>query len=369
MGFVVQKNIFLNFKTGQFENALFTSQWLGNRGTKGALCLLLMGNLLLPETVQADPLSADSILITKHANKAADYYEKGDFAMAKDEYRAVIGFEPNAVEPYEGLLSCAEKTDDWGSAAFAAEKISSLSPARKPLYEYDYGNALFHLNRYDEAVPHLKSALATINLPQPVFKPLRSSPQNASGGGGVPATDSLPGAPTLPPLNNSKFQPGASSKIQELERLAEGNLVTSETTVDYSKLENFENAIRSEFICIAEYQGYDKSDDIRFNAPVASHWRIDKILKGPPLNRALPVRYDFHTLSERQPPAGWTFNESRMPVKGSKWILFIEFAYPEGAKKLFTTYDGSYGRQQATEKNLDQLDSLLESHQMKIQGL
>jgi len=308
---------------------------------------------------QAQDLPTNSVTINKHINKAAEYYEKGDFARAKEEFRAVISYTTRSIEPYEGLLHCSEKTKDWPQVSFAAEKIAALCPERKNFYEYDFGTALFNMNRYDEAVPHLQRALVSADISVPEFKPVKVSTALNEA--------------TNPNILTGEFtQSTRLSDNPSTARLvlADSNhVVTSESSVDFLRLENFENAIRSEFICIAEYQGYDKSDDIRFNSAVATHWQIKKILKGPPLNKSLPLRYDFHTPNVKHAPVGWHFDESLLPKKGSQWILFIEYAYPEGTKQLFTTYDGSYGRQPATEDNLNELDRLLEDHKMKIEGL
>lgn len=312
---------------------------------------------LSAQMVKANDLPTDSVTIITHVNKAADLYDRGEFARAKDEYRAVISSAPDAVEPYEGLLQCSEKTSDWSEVAFAASKIESLSPERKSFYEYDYGTALYNLNRYDEAIPHLKSALATANIAVPAFKPVRLQPPQGS-------KNSIQMLPTVK-VTKPSDTPIQSGKPNPEDQPG----VTSSSSLDIAKLANYDNAIRSESICIAEYLGCDKSDDIRFNSPPATHWHIDRILKGPPLNRHLPLRFDFHTLDVTKQPSGWAFNEKLLPQKGSKWIIFIEFAVPEGPKKLFTTFDGSYGRQPATEENLNELDRLLEEHHMKVQGL
>jgi hypothetical protein len=58
-----------------------------------------------------------------------------------------------------------------------------------------------------------------------------------------------------------------------------------------------------------------------------------------------------------------------MPEKGSKHIIFIEFSLPDGAKRWFLPFLGSYGIQPATEDNLNTLDRLLEQHNMRIQAL
>jgi len=55
--------------------------------------------------------------------------------------------------------------------------------------------------------------------------------------------------------------------------------------------------------------------------------------------------------------------------KGSKHIVFIEFSVPDGVRRWFLPYLGSYGIQPATEDNLNTLDRLLEQHNMRIQGL
>jgi hypothetical protein len=303
-----------------------------------------MGSTMLPVHAEVD--AASSVTVAKHANKAAEYWDKGDFARAKEEFKAVIGFVPNSVEYYEGLLDCSNKTNDWPSVVFAADKISSLSPERKKFYEYDYGMALFNMNRYDEAVPHLKAALATADVPGMPSSSTSSTKINAPGYGRT------------------------ATQIQDEE---DAKVITSGSAIDTkemsNKLLNYNNAIRSESIVIAEYQGYDKTNDIRFNNPPLTHWHIDTILKGPPLSRTLPLRYDFHTPDVTEPPKGWKFDESKMPEKGSKHIVFIEFSVPDGVKRWFVPFLGSYGIQPATEENLNTLDRLLESHNMKIQGL
>jgi tetratricopeptide (TPR) repeat protein len=323
-----------------------------------SLAFTLPVSSLTIQSVYANDLPSDSVTLTTHVNKAADLYDKGEFARAKDEYRAVIASAPEAVEPYEGLLKCSEKTNDWSEVAFAASKIAALSPERKSFYEYDYGTALYNLNRYDEAIPHLKSALATADIAAPPFKPIRLQPPQGTKDSiqMLPKPQSEQGITVRP---NPLFNPVADGQPG----------VTSRSSLDLAKLQNFENAIRSESICIAEYVGCDTADDVRFNSPPATQWHIERILKGPPLNRHLPLRYDFHTPDISKQPPDWKFDNKLLPQKGSKWIIFIEFAVPEGPRKLFTTYDGSYGRQPATEENLNELDRLLEEHHMKVQGL
>jgi tetratricopeptide (TPR) repeat protein len=340
-----------------------------------ALSSLLIGSLgsgMLPARAQVE--AAASVTVAKHANKAAEYWDKGDFARAKEEFKAVIGFVPNSVEYYEGLLDCGNKTNDWPSVVFAAEKISTLSPERKKFYDYDYGMALFNMNRYDEAIPHLKAALATADIPPPQYKPIRLNITENTTTIRAPEVMtqrpmSIPGMPS----SSGRVAPGMGLTAEQIQDKEDAQTITSASAVDKtamaSKLLNYDNAIRSESIVIAEYQGYDKTDDIRFNSPPLSHWHIDKILKGPPLSRTLPVRFDFHTPDVLDPPKGWKFDESKMPEKGSKHIVFIEFSVPDGVRRWFIPYLGSYGIQPATEDNMNTLDRLLEQHNMRIQGL
>ncbi|HEY9760422.1 MAG TPA: tetratricopeptide repeat protein [Oculatellaceae cyanobacterium] len=334
---------------------------------------LLVSNLNGPVSAQE---SGVSVTLAKHANKAAEYWDKGDYARAKDEFKAALGFSPSSVEYYEGLLLCGEKTQDWPTVAFAADKISSLSPERKKIYDYDYGMALFNLNRYDEAIPHLKAALATADIPVPPYKPIRmtvdTNTTSLKAPEILPVPQKIPGMPDSGGSGGSSLGKGYGLTAAQMEDNDASHVVTSANAVESKmsgKLLNYDNAIRSESILLAEYKGYDKSSDIRFNSPPMTHWHIDKILKGPPLNKDLPLRYDFHPTGVKDPPPGWKFDESMMPEKGSKWIIFIEFSVPDGVKRWFLPYAGSYGRQPATEENLNTLDSLLEQHNMKIQGL
>lgn len=331
-----------------------------------------LGGTTLPALSQVD--AASSVTVAKHANKAAEYWDKGDYARAKEEFRAVIGFVPNSVEYYEGLLNCSERTADWQNVVFAADKIATLSPARKQFYDYDFGMALFNLNRYDEAIPHLKSALATADIPTPPYKPIRMNiTENTTS---LKMPEVMPTSYAVPGMPNSggsaRVAPGMGLTAAQIQDKEDSQVVTSGSKIDSElgkRLWNYDNAIRSESILIADYQGYDKNEDIRFNSPPLTHWHIDKILKGPPLNKSLPLRYDFHTPDVSTPPQGWKFDESKLPEKGSKWILFIEYSVPDGVKRWFLPFLGSYGVQPATEENLNTLDRLLEQHNMRIQGL
>jgi tetratricopeptide (TPR) repeat protein len=332
-----------------------------------SLLFLGLGHGQLPALAAEEGVTGDigsSVTVTRYANKAADAWEKGDYTMARDAFRQVISYVPGSIESYEGLMNCCEKTHEWPQVAFACEKLFSLSPERKKFYEYDYGVALYNMNQFDQAIPHLKAALATADIPPPPFKPIKVKLEEG-GANTLAAPEQLKQVNVgLPPVQV------ANANALSVEDKAAKNIVNSHNLIESKyakKKENFENAIMSEFICIAEYKGYDKSSDIRYNSPPATHWHIDKILKGPPLGSALPLRFDFHTPDEKDPPAGWKFDESKLPEKGSKWIIFIEWAASE--RGLYNTYWGSYGRQPATDQNLNALDNLLREHNMLNQGL
>ncbi len=301
-----------------------------------------------------------SVLITRHANKAAEYWNQGDYRNAREEFNRAIAYDPQNVDFYEGVLNCSEKLNEWPQVAGSLEKIFAMNPGKKKFYEYDYGMALYHLNQYDKAIPHLKAALATADIVPPPFKPLQIKADDEGAGASIPTIAPVPQAGTMTGTV-AVTPPGIFGRVDS--ELPGVDSTSGEVKVGHDLL-NYINAIRSEAIVIAEYRGYDKAPNIRYNSPPQAHYRITEVLKGPPLNKDLPIRYAFHTpLSEDAPP-GWKFDDKMMPEKGSKWILFIEFAVPERGQ--FNTYEGSYGRQEASEKNLDKLDKLLESHNMKF---
>ncbi|MDR3616824.1 MAG: hypothetical protein P4L53_24925 [Candidatus Obscuribacterales bacterium] len=328
-----------------------------------ALSLLLAGASTSAAFAQESGSAAigGSVLVTKHANKAAHAWNQGDYATARDEFTKCIGYDSNNPEFYQGVAEACEKTKEYTRVVGALDKLFSLAPDKKKFYEYDYGVALYNTNNYEAAIPHLKAALATADITPPPFKPLEVKLEDLDGGSGGstkiapdPAGNAKPGTTTVAPTGATKLYDedkiGVDSKTGDADMGRE--------------LMTYDNAIRSEAIVIAEYEGYEKSDSIRYNAPPKANFHMVELLKGPPFNRALPITYSFHVPAASEPPANWKFDEkTMMPEKGSKWILFIEFAVPEhGAYK---TYYGSYGRQPATETNLDKLDRLLESHNMK----
>ncbi len=305
-----------------------------------------------------------SVTVQRHAEDAAKSWTKGDYVKAMHTYRKCIGLDPKESLFYYGLYSAAAHANLWDQAAFAIEQLVEQDPSIKPKLTYEYGEALYHQNRYDEAVPLLKTALATADQESIVKAKMKSLMIKS-----IPPTvkneiGSIAVAPPIAPIVDEKPPERLEKKSQE-----EVRPDTSDTAL------NYQNAFRSESITVCEYEGYVKRDDITFYNPPTAKYHIIKILKGPPLNRSLPIRFEFHDKTESigqvgalhkkvetgKMPTGWKFGPDKMPTKGSKWIIFIPNAVPR-SDGAFDTYQGSYGRQEASEDNLNQIYRIIEEH-------
>jgi hypothetical protein len=343
----------------------------GFAATLGLVSLLVasssLGTLAFDETG-----STGSITITKHATDAAKAFSGGDWAKARDEYRTAISLSPDTIEFYYGLYDVCTHSREWDQVAFALEKIFALDPGKKKQLGAEYGEALTNLARYDEAIPVLKQALVDANTPMPKFVPPTIIAPPAEKTPPKPATTSTTGTTTGTATTGTTtgtvamgtvtsaddiLLPGGAFKA--LRRDPE-KAVTVENGSLASFAKAFETAVpRSECVLLATYEGYTHSPDISYFHPPIARYRIQKYLKGPPLNKDLPLRYEFHDRSEgTAAPKGWKFEESIMPKKGSEWLIFIKNGLPrDGA---FDTYMGNYGRQEANEDNLNHVYSLLE---------
>ncbi len=288
--------------------------------------------------------STGSITITRHVNEAAKAFASRDYGKARDEYRKAIGLSPDTLEFYYGLYDVCVHSGEWDQVAYALQRIFELDPSKKQPLRAQYGEVLYHLGNYDEAIPVLKQALKEADLPQPKISlvvlpsvPEPAAEKNTSETKTAPPPPvAIPSEPVVPPR-----------PIMSAKEVSEFGL-------------SFLNASHSECILIAEYLGYEKGTDVHYTHPPTANYRIIKILKGPPLNRDLPLRYEFtDRVNDPQAPPGWKFGPDKMPEKGSQWIVFIKNALPrDGA---FDTYQGSYGRQPATEENLNKVYALLEN--------
>jgi hypothetical protein len=90
-----------------------------------------------------------------------------------------------------------------------------------------------------------------------------------------------------------------------------------------------ENRYDSESIGVFEYIGYEHKN---WADPVTAIFRPIKLFKGPKYGRDLPVHYGFHAKHTKY----------TMPLRGSRWILFIPVAIPTVG--MFETFHGSEGR-------------------------
>lgn len=322
--------------------------------------------------------STGSVTITKHANNARKACAEQDYSRAIYEYRKAISMSPTTIEFYFGLYDVGVRSNSWDQVTFALEKIFELEPGKKKQLGAQYGEALYHMQRYDEAIPVLKQALKDADLPQPKMtavlptieapaeKPAQPAPAPVQAPAQAPAvtqttiasSDTTGSTAAQTPVQVAVGTNAAALTAPAISRGPSTPLSVNEGTLgQFSK--SFENACHSECIVLAEYKGYEDTGDITFNHPPQANYRITKILKGPPLNKDLPVRYEFHDRAKCSLPADWKFGADKMPEKGSQWIIFIQHAVPRG--RMFDTFQGSYGRQPASDQNLNQVYGLLEA--------
>jgi tetratricopeptide (TPR) repeat protein len=353
---------------------MITLNWSKGFGTKLCLAALLGSTPQAWATAGENTGSTGSVTITKHATDAAKAFAKGDYATAKAEYRYAIGLSPDTLEFYYGLYDVCTHSGEWDQVAFALDKIFSLDPEKKKQLGYEYGNCLYHLKRYDEAIPVLKQALIDVNLPGPKISlvvPPPPAPEPTASTTSATAAPANPGIDAGATTKDGGRQGWQSNPIADSQPFV-GHIPIPLSQIEHKKAEgvndpslqqyqkSYENAaLRSECILVAEYEGYEKKGDIEFFNPPIAKYKISKILKGPPLNRDLPVRYEFHDRSVKKVPDGWKFSKDLMPEKGSKWLIFLQIALPrDGA---FDTYTGDYGRQPATDENMNRIYALLEN--------
>lgn len=300
-----------------------------------------------------------SVTLMKFMSNAQSALRAGRMQEARDQYRKAIGLSPKTPELYVGLFSCCYQTKEFDQVVFALGKLFELDPAAKDEYAGDYGEALFYLSRYDEAEPYLKKGLKYLDSPAAKAKPRIAMVPEVVVPPPVttpppPATIVASATPAQPLPLRSESDPASPAGWNSIKR--------QQQDVEVHKLaQTLEGAIRCEAVLIAEYQGFDKNSEISFFHPPKAHFRIQKILKGPPLNKDLPVRFEFHDRSGKiSAPEGWKFADDKMPEKGSKWVLFIEWCSPRD--HMFDLYQGCYGRLPANEENLNKVYALLEAH-------
>lgn len=326
---------------------------------KVSLVMLSLGLSLMPAAFAQE--EGPSVTLMKYVGKAHEAMKSGRNQEARDEFRKAIGLSPKTVDYYIGLSNACSQLKEYDQVAFALQKAIELAPAQKDEFSGDYGEALFHLGRYDEAVPYLKAGLRYADSPAAKAK------RNAIAS--LPDIPNIPSTPpqsilnaTTPPPPEVKKDPIPLATNDPASPAGWHSIQTKAADVDLNKAgQTMAGMIRSEGVVIADYLGYEKNPNITFFHPPKAKFHITKILKGPPLNKDLPLRFEFKDRSTTAGvPEGWKFGEDKMPAKNSSWIIFIEWCHPRDG--MFDTYEGSYGRLPATEENLNKVYALLEQH-------
>ncbi len=324
---------------------------------KVGLVLATFGLAFLPSAFAQD--EGPSVTLMKYVAKAQEAMRSGRNQEARDEFRKAIGLAPKTPEYYIGLSDACYEMKEYDQVAFALQKVIELNPAMKDECAGEYGEALFHLGRYDEAIPMLKAGLRYID------SPAAKARKNA-----IASAPVIPSAPSTPPESILRASAAPVEKKDPIPLATSDpasaagwhSIAAEQKDVDINKAnQTLAGAIRCEGVLICEYQGYDKSEDINFFHPPKARYHITKILKGPPLNKDLPVRYEFKERSSTAgAPPGWKFSDDKMPKKGSSWIIFLEWCTPRDG--MFDTYEGSFGRLPADDENLNKVYAELEKH-------
>lgn len=313
------------------------------------LAFTLVGVISPPSfgALEADDVGMyGSILVSRKAHAAATAMKQGQYAEAQMHYKALIGMNPKEDDFYFGLYEASRKMGQWPEVALALEQLFQHNPKYKSQMPLEYGECLYHMNRYSDAEPVLKAALAKVEQPSIVEKQLKKLMRKS-----IIIRKKHVGKIVVPKYKEIKPVPKRAKVTEKMANPQQSNVAL-----------NLKAAyLRSECIVIAEYKGFEKDGMISFYRPPQANFRIEEILKGHGMNKALPIRYEFHDKTNKPKPKDWKFDEkTTMPEKGSKWIIFIPNAIPVDG--MFETYHGSFGRLAFTEDNYDKVLRILEQH-------
>ncbi len=316
-----------------------------------AVSLALALNTLVQPTQVHSAESDDvgyygSVLATRKASSAAEHMKKGEYGEAQSDFRMLIGMMPKQEDFYVGLYKASYKMNQWDQVALALEELCNLNPTYKEKLILERGECFYHLNRYAEAEPLLKQALAKVSEPSMIedkYKFLLAK--------SIIEHQRIVG----------KIIVGKDKEKIVAEKYKETHAEDFHENTSRAGL-NLENAyLKSESVLLCEYTGYEKRKDITYYQPPLAKFHIEKYYKGSKLNPSLPVRFEFNEgLEGQKRPKDWKFGEELMPKIGSKWIIFIENAVPVDG--MFETFHGSYGRQSYSDETLDEVLNILEKH-------
>jgi len=310
---------------------------------------------------QADDVGVfGSVTVARSARDAAKAMKSGDYVTATNLYRQAISSKGDFIDFYYGLLYSAIKAGQWDQAMAALDGLAEKDPSSKGHLDYETGHCLRMLNRFDEAIPHLRAGLTKANADSGF---LVSKVKDLQIQTAKKAETLVPGM--IDANGNVVPEPPKDIIVKAPEKRA---AITAEMlnpdATDTGR--DYENAFRqSEWIGICKYKGYEKKENIGFfNPPTANFVRI-KCLKGPPLNPQMPIKFKFYDHAGVKPPEGWKFGPDKMPKVDSEWLIFIPNAVPIPGFG-FDTFKGDYGRQEANEKNLGEIYAIIEAHHGQI---
>lgn len=283
-----------------------------------------------------------SVLITRSADKAASAIKAGNWAEAQGEYIKLIGMKPNEEDFYVGLYCSSHKLGQWDQVMRALKELFVIRPDYKEKMTLEYGEACYHLNRYDEAEPYLKKALSHVTEESFMEQRLQR----------VLAKGKIDIVPVVGPIKAA------------IDTSVPPPIAYVPTIDDPRKALTLQNAfMRSEAILLCTFKSYEKNgDSISFFNPPKAIFSIDEELKtSARWNPILPVRFEFHEDLKEDKPEGWKFSPDMMPKKGSKWIIFIPNAVP--VDNMYKTYHGKFGVLPYSEDNYDKVLKIIKEHQ------
>lgn len=313
------------------------------------LSLALIGSL---STSRVDALDNDdvgfygSVTIQRAAAAAATAITKGNYGEAQGEYRKAIGFDPNQEDFYFGLYKSSLQMQQWDQVALALEELFNKNPKYKEQMLLEYGECLFHLNRYDEAEPILKKALLKVAEPSIVEMRMKRLMEKS-------IIVHAPETGTIVAYKEPEKFVAPARNVLAAEEVHE---------LKSKKSLTFLNAfMKSEGVFVAEYKDYEHDGPITFFKPPQANFKIVEYLKGPPLSRTLPIKYEFHDKLGEDRPKDWKFSEDLMPKKGVKYLIFIPNCVPIAG--MFETFHGNFGIQEYNDKTIDEIHKIIEEHQ------
>lgn len=107
-----------------------------------------------------DPGKEGSITYTRHVKTAREMLNGGHFDLAKNHFKEALHILPDQLDVYPDLIEACRKSNDWSEAGRAIQKLEELDPKRAKEYDWQYGEAMFNLVKWDKAQPVLKKSLA-----------------------------------------------------------------------------------------------------------------------------------------------------------------------------------------------------------------